>query len=112
MKQMKIQVITNIDIEGFHRWADAPDKVDFLRFRHRHLFNIKCYFNVENPDRELEIFMLEWKLKDYINNKWGSPAEFDGMSCEMIATDILNNFNACEKVQVLEDNKGGGVVWR
>lgn len=111
MGDIKVSVITNIDIEGFHMWKDAPEVVNFLRAEHRHIFNIVCYFPVTDLDRELEIFMLEWKIKDYIKNKWGEPARFGTYSCEMIALDILKEFN-CSEVSVKEDNKGGAKVWQ
>jgi hypothetical protein len=106
---MKKQVIINLDVEGFHYWQNAPDSVDFLRSNHRHIFNIKGWYDVEDLDREVEIFLLQWEVSKYVKDKWGEPAIFGGMSCEMIAMDLLERFNF-SAVEVLEDYRGGGRV--
>jgi hypothetical protein len=38
--------------------------------------------------------------------------QFGGMSCEMIGTEILDNFGQCLECEVLEDGKGGSIVRR
>lgn len=106
-----IFVITKNDIEGFHQWSEAPETVAFLRDQHRHIFNIQCQFEVSHEEREIEIIMQQWAIEDYLKNKYGNPCEFGGMSCESIAKELLQQFNAYE-VKVLEDGAGGAIVRR
>lgn len=105
----KTCVITKNLIEGFHRWPDAPEKVDFLRERHRHVFHIRCYFEVDHWDREIELIMKQWEIDEYLHHIYGMPCEFDNLSCEKIAEILMDKMGAC-MVEVLEDGDGGAVV--
>lgn len=104
-----IEVITHNLIEGYHRWKDAPESVDFLRSRHRHIFHIRCWFEVSHEDRELEIIMTQWQIEDFLKGRYGAVCEFGEMSCEAIAREIMEYFGATE-VEVLEDGFGGAHV--
>ena len=104
-----ILVTTKNLIEGYHRWPGAPDRVGFLRHRHRHVFHIRCWFEVSHDDREIEIMLQQWQIEDFLKEKFGAVCEFGNMSCEAIAYMIMNQFGA-EKVEVLEDGDGGAVV--
>lgn len=104
-----IQAITHNLIEGYHRWDKAPGRVAFLRSRHRHIFHIRCWFEVSHEDRELEIIMTQWQIEDFLKGKYGKVCEFEGMSCEAIAREIMEHFGAV-KVEVLEDGFGGACV--
>lgn len=104
-----ILILTKNDIEGFHQWTEAPEEVKFLRERHRHIFEIYCQFEVSHEEREIEIIMQQWEIEKYLISKYGKPCEFGGMSCESIAREILESFNAYE-VKVLEDGAGGAIV--
>lgn len=104
-----ILVLTKNDVEGYHKWKDAPSEVSFLRSRHRHIFEIYCQFEVTHEEREIEIIMQQWEIEKYLHTKYGSPCEFGVMSCESIAREILEQFDAYE-VKVLEDGAGGAVV--
>lgn len=107
-----VKVICKIKVEGFHHYPDAPQQVDFLRHRHRHVFHITAMFHVEHMNRDLEIFMVQDELSKWICNKYGTPCEFGAMSCEHIADDILKNYSykGCRTVEVLEDGDGGAIV--
>ena len=102
-------MIVDFDIEGFHYYPDPPKEVEFLQYEHRHLFQIRCGWNVEDSNREIEIFMQEDLVKAYISEEYGIPAKFKNMSCEMIAEDILKKFD-CSFVEVYEDGKGGARI--
>tara|TARA_R100000664_G_scaffold33942_1_gene52913 strand:+ start:3446 stop:3787 length:342 start_codon:yes stop_codon:yes gene_type:complete len=111
---MKKTVIINFDIEGTHNYPNPPREVYYLTYEHRHLFKIKCGFNVQDSNREIEIFMQEEIIKTYLKEEYwhveySDVCEFGNMSCEMIAEDILNKFG-CDWVEVLEDNRGGARV--
>jgi len=105
-------VIINIDIVGFHLYKNAPEKVSFLKNKHRHIFNIKAGFKVTNLDREKEIFIEGEEIENYLYESFGNPCQFEEMSCEMIASEILefSKDNDCIWVEVLEDGKGGAKV--
>ena len=109
---MKTQVIINTEVIGFHNYPNAPEKVLFLRNKHRHIFTIKAGFEVQNLDREKEIYMLQNDIEDYLYEAFGNPCQFEQMSCEMIAKEVIEfcEPDNCKWVEVLEDNKGGARV--
>ena len=107
--QRQALVLIDFDLEGYHFYPDPPKEVEFLGHSHRHLFQIKMGFEVTDMNREIEIFMMTGTVKEYINERFGTPAIFRDMSCEHIAEDLLNKFNA-KFVEVLEDGKGGARV--
>ncbi len=86
---MKKTIIIQLVIAGFHRYPLAPASVAFLRDRHRHEFKIKAAFQVEDLDREKEFFIMRDDIADLIRREFGSPAEFGDLSCEAIASFIL-----------------------
>jgi len=108
---MKTTVITKNKVEGFHFYLEASGSVSFLKERHRHIFSVECRFEVSDLNREIEIFSQQADIESYIKNKYGYPAEFNQISCEMIAYELLLKFN-CSYVKVLEDGEGGAVVQR
>lgn len=113
-KKISTEVIACISVEGFHCWDKAPSAVEFLRSRHRHLFVVRVGCKVQHLDREQEIFMLQWRLQDWFKEQFGAPCEFGTLSCEQIATMVLNEFAERSAVwcEVLEDGLGGARVMR
>jgi len=109
---MDMRVITVNHIEGFHNWPSAPKQVEYLAYRHRHIFYIECQFGVTDQDRQIEIFIQQQSIGNCLNEKYGQPAEFGAMSCEMIAHDILAAYEKCLLCVVREDGLGGAVVVR
>lgn len=107
---MKTYILTYNEIEGVHYWKDAKPPVEYLKNRHRHNFVIKCKFLVKHDDRDLEIIIQQNLINNYIEDKYGLPAMFGGMSCEMIAKDIVTYFKECVCCTVLEDGYGGAQV--
>tara|TARA_R100001086_G_scaffold150141_1_gene79795 strand:- start:2254 stop:2604 length:351 start_codon:yes stop_codon:yes gene_type:complete len=102
-------MIADFEVEGFHHYPMAPEPVEFLQYDHRHLFQIRMAWTVDHANREKEIFIYTDKVKNWIQTTFGSPAQFNNRSCEMIAEILLEEFD-CEWVEVLEDGKGGGRV--
>jgi hypothetical protein len=110
--QMKSEVIIQFEMEGFHNYPNPPEQVEFLKYPHRHTFMIKCGYKVTDLNREKEIFICRDIVKEYLNEAYGSPCQFENMSCEMIAKEILefskeDQMNWCE---VWEENTGGAKV--
>lgn len=109
---MKAIVITQFEIEGFHNYPYAPDSVRFLSYDHRHTFIIKCGYEVEDLNRQKEIFICRDELKSYLGETYGMPAQFKNMSCEMIAKEILM-FAKCDGMiwcEVWEESTGGARI--
>lgn len=109
---MKIQVIVQFPIEGFHNYPNAPEKVNFLSFNHRHTFKVKAAYNVINLNREVEIFLCRDELISYLYESFGSPCNFNEMSCEMIGKEILDfgKDDGMVWCEVWEENTGGARV--
>lgn len=109
---MRTTVIVPIEVIGFHRYPKAPQKVSFLKNRHRHIFHIKIHYSVSHANREKEIFMMADQVIDYLYEAYGNPCEFGNMSCEHIAKEVLefSKDDGAYKVEVLEDGQGGASV--
>jgi len=110
--RMKKTVITKFEIDGFHHYPNAPKEVDFLSYNHRHTFKIKCGYQVEDLNREKEIFIYRNKVNKFLFNKYGMPCEFENMSCEMIAKEILEQYKKDDMIfcEVWEEETGGARV--
>ena len=104
-------IICRIDVDGFHFWKSAPDQLDFLRNKHRHVFVITAKIPVTHDDRQLEIIQTQHNIQNYLYKKYGNPCQFQNMSCEQIAFELANEFNA-KAVTVLEDGFGGATYER
>jgi hypothetical protein len=66
---------------------------------------------VEELNREMEIFIEREAVLYYIRNRYGHPAQFEGMSCEHIAKDLLE-WSGARRVTVWEENTGGATLTR
>lgn len=106
------QIYISTSFEGIHQWKDAPDEVGFLRNPHRHIFNVKVWFEVNHNDRDLEFFIMKWKVDEFIqtlsqNEYW----LYQVWSCEMIADQIHDWFQfdneKITKIEVNEDWENG-----
>ena len=110
---MQYEVITYNQIEGMHCWKAAPSKFCYLRNEHRHIFHIRCWFAVTDPDREIEINDQQSEIESAIYKQFGknkgTGAYFGGMSCEDIAKWCIERFG-CISCEVLEDGYGGAYV--
>ena len=105
-----VNVVTDNRIEGFHCWPNAPGRLEFLRYSHRHIFDIRSYFAVSDNDRQIEIIETQHKIAAFIKARYGDPAIFGSLSCEAIAEIIINEFPGCVSCQVLEDGMGGAIA--
>jgi len=113
MIQTYIKVRT--DFEGFHKYPNAGSidpRIKFLEDEHRHIFKVEVMISVTHLDRELEFFLVKWALQDFIK-----AGDQNHRSCEMIATDILENHlipnygdNRQYQIVVSEDGESDGIV--
>lgn len=111
---MKKYIEVKLDIEALHHWPDCNlPHVDYLAHLHRHTFIINCRAEVSHGDREIEFIDFKHKIKQYVAKTWYDPAygccNFGAMSCEHIATDLLNYFGLCQ-CSVSEDGEFAGIV--
>lgn len=103
------------EFEGFHYYPNAgtiDPRIQFLENEHRHIFKVEVKISVTHLDRELEFFLVKWGLQDHIKAR-----KLNHMSCEMIATDILNNHllpkygeGRTYEIVVSEDGESDGIV--
>lgn len=91
---------------GFHKYPNAPEFCHYLSHTHRHVFTIRCSFEVSDNDREVEINQRQLEIEQFLQKKFGNPCQFGGMSCEDIAELVIGEFHA-HKVTVKEDDYGG-----
>lgn len=114
---MQSNIIVTLQIEGTHQWSACPiEEVAFLKHPHRHIFHIECKKQVSHHDRDIEIIQLKRNIQYYLLDKYGighksaEGCEFGELSCEQIATILLNKFelNYCK---VLEDGENGAEIF-
>ncbi len=76
------------------------------------MFNIKAGFEVVGLNRDKEIFIERELIKKYLIKKYKFPCEFEDMSCEMIAREILEfgKSNGMIWCEVFEEKTGGAKV--
>lgn len=113
---MKSYIKVRTEFEGYHFYKNAGDidpRIKFLENEHRHLFKIQVKISVDHLDRELEFFLVKWKLQDFIREN----NTVDHKSCEMIGEEIINKHliplygsNRYYEVTVSEDGESDGIV--
>ena len=113
---MRTCVIVRLQIDGCHNFPAARElfpEVGFLADRHRHIFHIEAKKEVYHDDRDVEFIMFKRDIQDYFRQMYFNPetrtCEFGAMSCEMIATKVLKQFD-CVSVSVWEDLENGAIV--
>lgn len=104
-----------LTVEGFHRFPLAVkmfgNEVSFLQERHRHNFQIVAKKKVSHDDRDVEFILFKRELENYIKRNYGTPAEFNDMSCEAIARDLLEAYDL-EYCSVDEDNENFAEIFK
>ena len=84
-RQIKKSIWVTFQKEGIHKYPDAPDEVDFLRYPHRHIFKFKVQIEVYHGDRDIEFFIFKrWLESLYADN----IIQLDYKSCEMISDEL------------------------
>ena len=114
MSMTKTYIKVRTEFEGFHFYPNAGQidpRIKFLETEHRHDFKVEVTISVTHSDRELEFFLVLWALEAYLNK-----SKMNHKSCEMIATDILNEHlipsygDRYYEIVVSEDGKSDGIV--
>lgn len=80
---------------------------------HRHMFHFEAKKEVFHDDRDVEFIMFKRDIQDYLKQMYYNPELrthlFGPKSCEMLAKEVLNQFN-CTSVSVWEDLENGAIV--
>ena len=84
-RRVKKSIWVTFQKEGIHKYPNAPDEVEFLRYPHRHIFKFKVQIEVYNDDRDIEFFIFKRWLESLYTD---DTLELDYKSCEMIADDL------------------------
>jgi hypothetical protein len=118
MVRTKTTVIVKLSVDGCHNFPKAGElfpEVAFLANRHRHMFHFTVASKVTHSDRDKEFIMLKRDVIEYVNKKYYNTytrtCEFGSKSCEMLAEEVLKEFDA-EWVEVWEDLENGAKVER
>jgi len=113
---MKTSVIVRLQVDGMHNFPAASElfpEVGFLSILHRHIFHIEAKKEVFHDDRDVEFLMFKRDIQDYLKQMFYKPDMrvhmFGAMSCEMIAKQLLKQFD-CVSVTVWEDLENGAIV--
>lgn len=96
--------------EGWHCWPDAPERRDYLRARHRHLFYVEVLIEMKHMDREVEYHDLLDAAKAAF-----PEGEFGPQACEMLASSLAKDMHQAYpgrrvEVSVSEDGECGAIV--
>jgi hypothetical protein len=113
---MRTYVVVRLQVDGMHNFPAAREifpEVGFLADRHRHIFHVEAKKEVFHDDRDVEFIMFKRDIQDYLKQMYYKPEtrthEFGPKSCEMLAKEILNQFD-CVTVSVWEDLENGAIV--
>ena len=106
------------DFTGYHRYAQAPEDVAFLRAWHRHHFLVASEIPVEHNERDIEFFELQNEVQQWVEaNYMSAPRECASylpgvwiQSCETFAEQLAmylkDKFGVCyARVTVSEDGE-------
>lgn len=111
------QVITTLEVPGFHQWDNAPAEVYYLGKPHRHLFRFAVAINVTDSDREVEFHLVRADITRVLNfrfHKGDHGYEFGGRSCEHLAEAVMAGLKELglnvHAVEVWEDREHGSRV--
>jgi hypothetical protein len=117
MKNLITNVIVRLEVDGLHCWPAAKEvfpEVSFLSDPHRHIFHITLKKAVYHDDRDVEFIMFKRDVLEYLRDAYylelQRTHDFGARSCEMIARELLTEFE-CEYVSVFEDNENGAEVY-
>lgn len=96
-------VEVSVDFPAFHCWPSAPDHRSYLRDRHRHVFRVTAWQEVQGPDREVEFHDLQRHLYQTLDLLGDRSGEWGEMSCEDVAGYVCQRMPDLQSVRVAED---------
>lgn len=107
----KIWAKVKTQFEGIHCYPKAPQKVNFLRNAHRHIFYVTVWIEQYHNERDVEFILFKRFIEQIIKNS-KFPRE---ASCETISDFLANKIsrkyrNRSLKIEILEDNENGALI--
>lgn len=95
--------------EGIHKYPDAPEGVEFLKYPHRHMFHFRVELEVFHDDRDVEFILLKRELEALYAE---GTLQLDYKSCEMMADDLYDYISTAYPerdvvIEVSEDGENG-----
>jgi hypothetical protein len=114
---MNTNIIVKLQFEAIHNWPGVVEAlpkspwIHFLKDPHRHIFHVVLEKQVTHSDRDVEIILFKRSVTSYLERVYGRPGDLGPKSCEMLAEELLKEFD-CESVEVLEDNENGAKVYK
>lgn len=113
---LNMRAYCTVKFEALHRFPDAKSfcHQGYLENLHRHIFHIKCEWNVTHTNREKEFIDLQHEVREFlqvhfpIDSTMGIP-NMGPTSCEMLAVELLQQLGL-ERVEVSEDGENGAIV--
>ena len=116
---MTTELIVGFEVDGYHRWPNAPKQYEEFGQRHRHIFKFICWYPTGNSGdparRDKELWELRQEARQMVIAGYGigiensDPVEFEDMSCEGIA-DWLKMKMGFSKVFCAEEYWLGAIV--
>lgn len=107
----KGEVWWTLQFPALHCWPGAQAPVEFLRHPHRHMFKIKCTAPVDHNDRDIEFLTIKAQMQKFCDERYAGR-DLGRMSCEDIATELLEQFEDVRVVEVSEDGENGATIHR
>jgi hypothetical protein len=99
-------IIVRFSWEGIHYYPNCPiESVGYLKFPHRHLFQIRCEKHVDTEDREIEILAFRTQIIADLNCQF-PEGNLESWSCETLCQYLMKKWNL-SLVEVLEDGENG-----
>lgn len=89
----------------------CPKEAEYLTHPHRHEFHVQCAAYVHGDNREIEFITLKNQVDKYVREKYHNK-DLGMTSCEMIAHEILGDFDCLSSVEVSEDGENGAIAIR
>ena len=114
-----INLIINTQFAAVHHWplCDVEHSQSYLRHPHRHVFHIRMKWRVSHENREIEFIELKNQVDAFLKNKydtfkkeWRATPFIGSISCEELATILLEAFPDAFYCRVMEDNENGAEV--
>jgi hypothetical protein len=108
-------IVATFAVPGFHCWNNAPKKYDYLGRKHRHLFYVRVVLPVAHVNRDVEFIefgqiVKQWLLDNHPLSGMAGVCDFDTLSCEAIAVELVQKFSLSQ-CSVMEDNENGAIVY-
>lgn len=116
---MNKKIICTFKVVGFHNWPQAPQKVSYLKARHRHLFKFRVEHCVSTGDRDVEFHSISASAQRCLEEMYEASYIEDGYdfgdrSCETIAMELVGELRhigySPSAIEVWEDDEHGARV--